>query len=80
MGELAQFIKMRISTCHLIKFPSGQWGFVGAVPEILAYDNPTPQQLAGVKFGGRFGPKTRGFDTEQAARDFAALHQCQIAN
>lgn len=78
MGELAQFTKMKITTCHLIKFPSGQWGFVGAVPEILAYDNPTAKQLQDVKFGARFGPKTRGFNTEIEAREFAKHHNCDI--
>jgi len=78
MGELAQMMKIRITTTHLIQYPSGKWGFVGAVPAILAYEDPTPEKLAAARFGARFGPKTKGFESEAEARKFAAQHGCKI--
>lgn len=78
MGELASLVKMRITSTHLIQYPSGRWGFVGRVPIVLAYENPTPEQLENRKFGARFGPETRSFETKQDAIDFANANDCNI--
>lgn len=68
--------------CHLDKFPSGKYGFVGTVPVIAYYaDGATEKQIEDArKFGERFGPKRRIFETEQEARDFAKLHNITIKN
>lgn len=56
---------------NLTQYPSGRWGFVGKVPQELAYVDPTPKQLADAKYGEKFGPKKRSFETAEEAREFA---------
>ena len=84
MSEMGSAMRMINGTmgCHLIKFPSGRFGFVGGVPNALAYvDGATDEQIRnGERFGGRFGPKTRTFDTELSAREFAKLHGVILSN
>ena len=80
MGEMTQFLNMRVNTCHLIQFPSGKWGFVGKVPADLAYVDPTPEKLRAAKFGGQFGPKARVFDTAEGARKYASDNNYQFEN
>jgi hypothetical protein len=62
---------------HVIKFPSGKFGFVGSIPAALGYDVPADTSAV---MGGRSYTNAAGdlverkfpvFDTEQAARDFA---------
>lgn len=67
-------------SCYLIQYPSGRWGFAGfGVPIDLAYIDPTPEKLEAAKSGGRFGPQTRAFDTEQdgieAAQSLGLIRQ-----
>ena len=58
---------------YVIQFPSGRWGYVGSIPVDIAYvDGATKEQIAtGLSFGQQFGPKTRTFETEAQARDYA---------
>lgn len=58
---------------HVINFPNGKWGYVGTVPDELYFvDGATEKQISDAKrFGERFGPKRRLFDSEQEAVDFA---------
>ena len=58
---------------HVIKFPSGKFGYVGSVPVEIAYiDGSTQEDInKGLVYGQRFGAKTRVFDTMQAAIEYA---------
>ncbi|MFZ5773057.1 MAG: DEAD/DEAH box helicase family protein [Thermodesulfobacteriota bacterium] len=58
---------------HVINFFNGKWGYVGSVPDELYFvDGATEKQISDAKrFGERFGPKRRLFDSEQEAVDFA---------
>ena len=84
MTEMQSALKMLNGKmgCHLTEFPSGRFGFVGSVPVILAYaDGATEEQIRNAaKFGERFGPKKRTFETEQSAREFAELHGVILSN
>jgi len=85
MGELAGAMRMLGNLgLHVIKYPSGKYGFVGRVPAVLAYIHddgtcPTNSECKDIHEAGRpalvlkrYGIKTRVFDTEQEAR-FAAV-------
>lgn len=70
---------------HVIKFPSGKFGFVGSIPTALGQE--VPASTAAV-LGCRAhwnADKTEllewkfpVFDTEQEARDFAASKGCEV--
>jgi hypothetical protein len=65
MNEIKNTTKAKINSLHVIQFPSGKFGYVGQVPVTIGYIE------AGLKFGGRFGPKTRTFETKDEAIIFA---------
>jgi hypothetical protein len=80
--EMSAFARLgKINTTHVIQFPSGRWGYVGAVPVELAYaDGATEKQIEdGRKFGERFGPKRRTFATKDEALAFAKSRNHPIA-
>lgn len=67
---------------HIIRYPSGRYGFVGRVPDVLAYDG-APEDLETARLSGpriaqriaeREGRTFREltWDSEQDARDAAA--------
>lgn len=67
---------------HIIKFPSGRFGYVGSVPAALGTE--TPATRADV-MGGRSHKNAKGdlvawkfpvFDTEEEARAFAISKGC----
>ena len=69
---------------HVIQYPTGRFGFVGRVPVNLAYSGTFNEDDAAAlvqcgpriaRLGAERGGRTmvnRSFETEQAARDFAA--------
>lgn len=74
----------RITKCFVLDFPSGRWGYVGAVPVELC--DRVPANRAAV-LGGRaqrdesgelieLRPKT--FDTREAAVEFAESHGVEL--
>lgn len=67
---------------NVIQAPSGKFIYVGSVPNGIGYvDGATPEQIAnGLHFGGRFGPKTRAFDTEEDAIKFAESNGYTVEN
>lgn len=61
-----------MNALHVIKFPNGRFGYVGAVPvDILYVDSATKEQIENAKFGATFGPKTRIFTSREEAVAFA---------
>ena len=64
----------KINTLHVIEFPNGRFGYVGKVPASIGYIDPTPEKLAALEFGARFGPKTRTFSTHKDASNYAQAH------
>lgn len=70
MGE-RNLANIGIKTLHVIEFPTGRFGYVGRVPIEIGYVDPTPEKLAAMRFGGRFGPKVRTFPTHAAACAYA---------
>jgi len=71
---------------HIIRFPSGRYGFVGSIPVALGEQIPasTSAVLGCRAFRNDAGDlvewKFPTFDTEQSARDFAMSRNCQIRN
>ena len=60
---------------HIIKYPTGRFGYVGSVPVDIGFIDPTPEKIRAMRqCGGRFGPKTRTFATREEAIEFAADH------
>ncbi len=70
MGE-RNLANMGLETLHVIEFPNGRFGYVGRVPIEIGFVDATPEKLAAMKFGGRFGPRERTFPTYAAASDYA---------
>lgn len=71
---------------HIIKFPSGKWGYVGSVPVSLHDIVPAKQSDV---FGCRAWEGDNGklyahrcpvFDTEKEAREFAESKRCPPLN
>lgn len=61
-----------ITSLNVIKFPSDVYGYVGMVPTEIGYIDATPEKIeAGRQCGARFGPKTRRFDSYNAAVEYA---------
>lgn len=60
-----------INTLHVIEYPNGRFGYAGKVPIEIGYIDPTPEKLAAMKFGARFGPRTRTFATHKDALSYA---------
>ena len=63
---------------HVIRFPSGRYGFVGSIPKALGTEIPANKAAV---MGGRAFRNAEGeiveikfpvFETEDAAREFAA--------
>ena len=71
-------ITHRIDTLHIIEYENGRFGYVGKVPISIAFVDATPEQLRAMKFGGRFGPKTRIFPTYRDASEYAQKHGYEI--
>lgn len=70
--DISNLVNMRpIETLHIIEYPNGRFGYVGKVPASIGYIDPTPEKLAAMKFGGRFGPRTRTFATHKDALSYA---------
>jgi hypothetical protein len=72
--------------CHVIKFPSGRWGYVGNVPANLGDVVPasTSDVMGGRAHRNAAGElvtiKLRSFPTEPEARAFAAAQGATLAN
>jgi hypothetical protein len=92
MSEFTQAIWTGDKGLHVIKFPSGKFGFVGSVPVILAYihedgHTPTPSEFQDIVQSSfpamtmkTYGIKTRVFETEQEARFTAARAGFAVEN
>ena len=64
---------------HVIKFPSGRYGYVGSVPVDIGFIDPTPEKIRAMRqCGAGFGPKQRVFDTEAEAIEFATAHGYEV--
>lgn len=69
---------------HVIKFPSGRYGFVGSIPTTLGTQVLANRSavMGGRAFRNDVGElvewKFPSFDSESAARDFAASKGCTI--
>ena len=73
--DISNLVNMKpIDTLHIIEYPNGRFGYVGKVPASIGYIDPTPEKLAALEFGARFGPKTRTFSTHKDATDYAQAH------
>lgn len=70
---------------HVIKFPSGRFGYVGSMPTCLAMEVPaTTSDVLGCRAhrgvnGELLAYKWPSFDTAEAARGFAVEHGCKVA-
>lgn len=77
---------LKITTTHVMKYPSGKWGFVGRVPASLCYEQiATNTDIMGGRAykrtnGDIVTNKVRSFDTESEAREFAASVNATLAN
>lgn len=77
---------LQITSCHLLKAPSGRWTFVGRVPESLCFDrDATREDIMGGRShrrgDGSVGClRPRSFDSEGEARGFARSHGVELAN
>ena len=74
-----------IANCHIIKFPSGQWGYVGAIPLCLGELVPADRSavLGCRTIPGENGPmmfKAKTFKTETEARNYATIQGVTLAN
>ncbi len=58
---------------HVIQYPSGRFGYVGTVPDAIAYEpGATQEQINnGKQFGERFGPKKITFSSQEEATKYA---------
>lgn len=72
---------------NLIQLPSLRWGFVGRVPESLAYvdavtgEAPTPEQIKRAHHVGprMAGVKTRSWETRTSAEESARAYGYVVA-
>ena len=77
---------LKITNCHIIKFLTGRWGYVGSVPlclgDILPAD--TSAVLGCRTFQGADGKpmmfKAKHFSTEQETREYATIQGVMLAN
>lgn len=73
--EISSLVKMKpITALVVIETPSGRFCYAGRVPVEIGYVDATPEKIAAAKFGERFGPKRRTFDTAKDAVTFAESH------
>lgn len=72
-GLLGDSIAFCNAGLNVIQAPTGRFIYAGSVPTDIGYvDGATPEHIEkGLRFGGRFGPKTRTFDTLADAVAFA---------
>ena len=75
----------KITNCHILKFPSGRWGYVGSIPLVLGELVPadTPAVLGCRTIPGENGPmmfKAKTFKTENEARNYATIQGVTLAN
>ena len=67
---------LSFNRCHVMQFPTGRWGFVGAVPAALAWQRKDGAPMTAADWHtvkhcsapAMFGYKAVTFDTEAAAR------------
>lgn len=73
MNEPTQIINMKpIESLGIVELRNGKFGYVGRIPASIAFVDATPEKIeAGRKFGERFGPKNRRFESYEAAEKFA---------
>ncbi len=72
MADLTSLVNMKpITSLHVIALPNGKFGYAGKVPSDVGYIDATPEKLEKAKFGARFGPKPRSFETRSMAVLFA---------
>lgn len=76
---------LNITNCHIIKFPTGRWGYVGAIPLVLG--ELVPADVSAVlgcrTIPGENGPmmfKAKHFGTEQEAREYATMQGVTLSN
>lgn len=83
-------LSFRMLGLHVIKYPSGRYGFVGSVPQVLAHEG-SPEDLATARTSGpglarkiaeRNGRtfKTLAWDTEADAVAFAKARGIEVAS
>lgn len=71
---------------HIIKFPSGRYGYVGSIPTALGAEVKADRSavMGGRSFYNAAGDlvewKFPTFDTEADAREFAASRNCVVSN
>lgn len=76
-------IMLKITNCHIIKFPSGRWGYVGTIPLCLGVLVPadTSAVLGCRTIPCGNGPmmfKAKTFETE--TRNYATIQGVTLAN
>lgn len=76
-----------VTNCHIIKFPSGLWGYVGSIPLVLGELVPaTVSAVLGCRtIPSENGPmmfkaKTFETETETEARNYATIQGVTLAN
>lgn len=81
MSDITKLVRMKpITSLNVIGTSNGKFIYAGCVPAEIGYIDPTPEKLEAAKFGARFGPKIRAFNTEQEAIDYAKIHGFEINN
>lgn len=81
MTDITNLVNMKpITSLNVIKFPSGRYGYAGKVPVEIGYIDPTPEKLEAAKFGARFGPKQRTFNSFQEAIEYAQENGFEVSN
>lgn len=69
-----------ITTLHVIELPNGRFGYAGKVPASIGYIDASPEKIElGARFGQRFGPKTRSFETREQAKVFAKKNGFKVS-
>ena len=76
---------LNIANCHIIKFPSGKWGYVGVIPLCLGELVPADRSaVLGCRTipgeNGSMMCKVKTFETETEARNYATIQGVTLAN
>ena len=72
MTNLTNIVNAKpITSLNVVSLPNGEFSYAGQVPVEIYYIDPTPEKIEAAKFGARFGPKRRTFETAQIAVDYA---------
>ena len=64
----------------VIKTAPNKFVYAGSVPNEIAFIDATRDQIQNAQYGGKFGPKTRVFETKKEAVDFAEKHGYTVDN